>query len=76
MEQRPAWAASHLADMQIVFEECLLEAGCAPDQACEMAAMLMLFNEGVRVSSRRKLNLQQQLAPIETTFRLLRKAMA
>ena len=26
-----ARAGSHLADMQIVFEECLLEAGCAPD---------------------------------------------
>lgn len=69
-------AGNHLADMQTVFEQCLLEAGCAPELAAEMAAMLMLFNEGVRVSSRRRLSLQQQLAPIETTFRLLRKAIA
>jgi len=71
-----ARAGEHLAEMQKVFEECLQEAGCAPDHAAEMAAMLMLFNEGVRVSSRRRLSLQQQLAPIETTFRLLRKAIA
>ena len=69
-------ASKHLAEVQIIFEECLLDAGCTAAQASEMAALLMLVNEGVRVSNRRKLTPQQQRAPIETTFRLLRSAIA
>ncbi len=71
-----ARASGHLVDMQAHFEQCLLDAGCAAEQATEMAALLMLVNEGVRVSNRRKLTPQQQRAPIETTFRLLRSAIA
>jgi TetR/AcrR family transcriptional regulator, transcriptional repressor for nem operon len=71
-----ARASKHLTEVQALFEECLLDAGCAAEQATEMAALLMLVNEGVRVSSRRKLTQQQQRAPIETAFRLLRSAIA
>lgn len=71
-----ARASMHLATMQAVFEECLLDAGCTSGQASEMAALLMLVNEGVRVSSRRKLPPQQQRAPIESAFRLIRSAIA
>lgn len=71
-----ARASMHLATMQTVFEECLLDAGCAPRQAREMAALLMLVNEGVRVSSRRKLTPQQQSDPIKSAFRLIRSAIA
>jgi hypothetical protein len=38
--------------------------------------MLMLFNEGVRVSSRRRLPEAQHLQPIATAFRLIRSAVA
>jgi hypothetical protein len=38
--------------------------------------MLMLFNEGIRVSSRRRLPEAQHLQPIATTFRLVRRAIA
>jgi hypothetical protein len=38
--------------------------------------MLMLFNEGIRVSSRRRLPDVQHLQPIATTFRLIRSAIA
>lgn len=69
-------ASSHLAGMQTVFESCLLAAGCAPVQARELAAFYMLVNEGVRVSSRRKLTPQQQRAPIESAIRLIRSAIA
>ncbi len=71
-----ARASQHLCEVQALFEECLLDAGCAAAQASEMAALLMLLNEGVRVSNRRKLTAQQQRAPIETAFRLLRSAIA
>jgi TetR/AcrR family transcriptional regulator, transcriptional repressor for nem operon len=71
-----ARASDHLAEIQALFEERLLEAGFPAGYAVEMASFLMLVNEGVRVSNRRKLTIQQQLAPIETTFRLLRRAVA
>ncbi len=71
-----ARASMHLATMQTVFCECLLDAGCTTAQAEEMAELLMLVNEGVRVASRRKLTAQQQHAPIESAFRLIRSAIA
>jgi TetR/AcrR family transcriptional repressor of nem operon len=75
-DELSARASSHLAAMQAAFEDCLLDAHCEPARAAELAALLMLVNEGVRVASRRKLSSEQQLAPIETTFRLLRSAIA
>jgi len=65
-------ASRHLADVQDLFEQFLLRAGCRPHQAAELAGMLMLLNEGVRVASRRRLVNDEQLGPIATTFRLLR----
>ena len=65
-------ASRHLADVQNLFEQLLLQAGCVPHQARELASMLMLLNEGVRVASRRRLGHDEQLGPIGTTFRLLR----
>jgi hypothetical protein len=38
--------------------------------------MLMLVNEGIRVSSRRQLSDAQHLRPITTTFGLIRSAVA
>jgi hypothetical protein len=38
--------------------------------------MLMLFNEGLRVSSRRRLPDAQHRHAIATTFRLVRNALA
>jgi len=66
-------ASQHLAAIQRLFEQCLLEAGCVPYRAKEFASMLMLLNEGVRVASRRRLSTREQLDPISTTFRLLRQ---
>jgi TetR/AcrR family transcriptional repressor of nem operon len=71
-----ARASIHLTEMQTMFKDCLQDAGFTPSRAEELSAMLMLVNEGIRVSSRRKLSPQQQLAPIQTTFRLLRSALA
>lgn len=67
-------ASRHLETMQQIFQTCLEDAGFTASVASEMAALLMVVNEGVRVSSRRRLTQQQQLAPIATTFRLLRNA--
>lgn len=66
-------ASRHLADIQNLFEQFLRQAGCVPDKARELAAMLMLLNEGVRVASRRRLGGREQLEPITTTFHLLRQ---
>jgi TetR/AcrR family transcriptional repressor of nem operon len=70
-----ARASSLLAEMQAEFESCLRAAGLAPKRAAEFASFLMLFNEGIRVSSRRKISLDQQLADIDTTFRLIGSAI-
>lgn len=71
-----ARASRHLGDMQRVFQDCLQDAGAEPTRAGELAAMLMLFNEGIRVSSRRRLPDAKHLQPINTTFRLIRSAIA
>jgi TetR/AcrR family transcriptional regulator, transcriptional repressor for nem operon len=75
-DELTAHASDHLAQMQRVFRACLQDAGAAPDRAEELAAMLMLFNEGIRVSSRRRLPDAQHLQSIHTTFRLVRSAIA
>jgi TetR/AcrR family transcriptional repressor of nem operon len=66
-------ASGHLVDMQKLFEECLHDAGCQPEQAQALAGVLMLLNEGVRVASRRRMKLQDQRDPIATTFAMLRQ---
>ena len=75
-DELAARASRHLSDMQDFFQACLRDAGAAPGRAEELAAMLMLFNEGIRVSSRRRLPERQHLQPIVTTFRLIRDAIA
>lgn len=69
-------ASRHLSDMQRIFQACLQDAGATSAQAEELAAMLMLLNQGIRVSSRRGLPDAQHLQPIATTFRLIRSAIA
>ena len=68
-------ASRHLSDMQRVFQACLQDAGATTAQAEELAAMLMLLNEGIRVSSRRRLPDAQHLQPIATTLRLIQSAI-
>jgi TetR/AcrR family transcriptional repressor of nem operon len=75
-DELAARASHHLGEMQDFFQACLRDAGAAPRRAEELAAMLMLFNEGIRVSSRRRLPDAQHLRPIVTTFRLIRDAIA
>jgi TetR/AcrR family transcriptional regulator, transcriptional repressor for nem operon len=65
-----------VGEMQRFFQACLQDAGATPARAEELAAMLMLFNEGIRVSSRRRLPDAQHLQPIATTFRLIRGSLA
>ena len=69
-------ASRHLGLVQRIFQECLQEAGAEAARAEELAAMLMLVNEGKRVSSRRQLPDAQHLPPITTTFGLIRGAVA
>jgi TetR/AcrR family transcriptional repressor of nem operon len=69
-------ASDHLGAVQRRFQACLKDAGAAPARAKELAAMLMLVNEGIRVSSRRRLSDAEHLQPIATTFRLIRSAIA
>ena len=75
-DELAAHASRHLGEMQGVFQDCLKDAGASGAQAEELAAMLMLFNEGIRVSSRRRLPNAQHLQPINTIFRLIRSALA
>ncbi len=69
-------ASHYLAALQKRFQSLLEEAGAAPSEAGELAALLMLINEGIRVSSRRKLPGAPHLPPIAATFRLIRSAIA
>ena len=71
-----ARASNHLTGLQRYFESCLRDAGATAAQAEELAAMLMLFNEGIRVSSRRRLPQSQHLQTIAATFRLIRSSIA
>ena len=75
-DELAARASHYMGEMQRVFQVCLLDAGATPARAEELAAMLMLFTEGIRVSSRRRLPEAQHLQPIATTFRLVRSAIA
>ncbi len=68
-------ANAHLLARETCFADCLRDAGCTPQRAAELAAMLTLVHEGVRVSSRRRLRGDRQLAPIRTTFELVAKAL-
>ncbi|MDP3869995.1 TetR/AcrR family transcriptional regulator [Phenylobacterium sp.] len=70
-----AHAAVRLAQVQGRFEDCLRDAGCTPAQADELAAFLMLVNQGLRVSSRRAQPLQARRDQIATTFRVLSAAI-
>ncbi|MGV1046883.1 TetR/AcrR family transcriptional regulator [Limnohabitans sp.] len=69
-------ASEHLVEMQNLFEDCLGDAGCQPEQAHALAGVLMLLNEGIRVASRRRMKRQDQLDPIATTFSMLRQQIA
>ena len=71
-----ARASRHLDQVERLFRTFLQDAGAAPALAEELAAMLMLVLEGVRVSSRRPLPVAGRLQPIATTFRLVRIAIA
>lgn len=65
-------AAAHLAGIERLFEATLRDAGFGPTRAAELASVLMLLNEGVRVASRRRLEADAQRAPIDSTFRMIR----
>lgn len=69
-------ASEHLVEMQNLFEDCLGDTGCQPEQAHALAGVLMLLNEGIRVASRRRMKRQDQLDPIATTFSMLRQQIA
>ncbi|MFN0162163.1 MAG: TetR/AcrR family transcriptional regulator [Burkholderiales bacterium] len=75
-DELAARASRHLDEMQDLFQSCLEEAGAVPARAAELAAMLMLFNEGIRVSSRRRLPDARHEEPIATVFNLIRSAIA
>lgn len=65
-------AAAHLAGVERLFVATLRDAGFAPARAAELASVLMLLNEGIRVASRRRLAPDAQRAPIDSTFRMIR----
>lgn len=69
-------ASRHLAGIERLFESTLRDAGFAPARARELAGVLMLLNEGVRVASRRRLGARAQLDPIAATFRMLKEQLA
>jgi TetR/AcrR family transcriptional regulator, transcriptional repressor for nem operon len=74
-DELSAQASKLLADMQTEFESTLCDSGVAPELAPDLASFLMVFNEGLRVSSRRKVLTARQLADIETFFRLIEGAI-
>ncbi len=69
-------ASRHLSGVQAAFQRCLADAGYDPHRSTELGAFLMVFNEGMRVSSRRALPRRQQIDRIDVAFRLLERAPA
>lgn len=68
-------ARLRLAQVEAAFEACLNDTGCGPRKAAELSSFLMLVNEGMRVSSRRALPETTHRQQIDTTFRLLERAL-
>ncbi len=68
-------ASGHLSQVQARFETNLIEGGCEPAAAADLAALLMLLLEGLRVSSRRALPGDVQREQIRTAFRILDAAV-
>lgn len=71
-----AHASRHLDRVQHAFQASLRTAGAPPALADDLAAMLMLVNEGVRVSSRRAAPDARSSPAIAAIFRLVRSAIA
>lgn len=69
-------ASRHLAAVERLFETTLRDAGFAPASARELAGVLMLLNEGLRVASRRRAGPRSQLDSVAATFRMLREQLA
>ena len=69
-------ASRHLSGVQVVLQRCLADAGFGQRRAGELAAFLMVVNEGMRVSSRRGLPRRQQLERIDLAFGFLESASA
>lgn len=69
-------ANAHLIELETTFAACLREAGCPANRAPELAALLSLMNEGVRVSNRRRLSAAQQMEPIRTAFKLIAREIS
>ena len=63
------------APVQAAFEASLLKTGCTPQKAADLAAVLMLLLEGLRVSSRRALPTEVQRNQIDTAFRIVDAAL-
>ncbi|QLQ25545.1 MAG: TetR/AcrR family transcriptional regulator [Dechloromonas sp.] len=74
-DELSARASRHLGDMESVFAACFRDAGLEEAGAREMAAVLMVINEGIRVASRRQIAPEEQLKGIRATFRLLRQSL-
>lgn len=70
-----ARASGHLARVQAAFEASLLRTGCTAQKAADLAAVLMLLLEGLRVSSRRALPIEVQHSQIQTAFRIVDAAL-
>lgn len=75
-DELAAQASRHLDRVQRLFRTFLQDAGATPALSEDLAALLMLLNEGVRVSRRRPLPITELLQPIAATFRLMRNAIA
>lgn len=68
-------AAARMGRIEQAFADGLREAGCDAAQAAELAAFLMLVNQGLRVSSRLNLSSEARKAQLDTIFRILTTAI-
>ena len=74
-DELAARARHHLTRIEASFMQCFMDADFSAEDAREMAVILMVVNEGIRVSSRRDIAPLDQLQMIRATFRLIRKAV-
>ena len=71
-----ARASRHLVALERFFRACLTDAGASNSQAEELVAVSMLLDEGIRVSSRRRLPEARQRKAIDAILRPIRSAIA
>lgn len=69
-------ASDHLGSVERMFAKSFRDAGCSRSKADQLAGVLMLVNEGVRVAAKRKASARGRLSSVDVAFDLIEAELA